>query len=125
MVEAFATVAQVLDESSVGVYVGVEMPELAEQCALGLGVARVELPHLGGEQVVEEERQRSGGFPTPGLRFKGSGGFLTPGLRCKGGRNAPSPLLGLLAGHKGPTDGLGVTDDPRLDCVMFSGFRHP
>jgi hypothetical protein len=34
--------------------VGVQMAELPEQGALGLGVARVELPHLGIEQVVEE-----------------------------------------------------------------------
>ena len=56
VVEAFAPVAQVLDEFPVGVDVGVETPELAEQDAVGLGVARVGFPRLGIEQVVKEER---------------------------------------------------------------------
>ena len=55
VVEELAPVAQVLDEFPVAVDVGVEMAELPEQGALGLSVARVEFPHLGVEQVVEEE----------------------------------------------------------------------
>jgi hypothetical protein len=49
--------------------------------------------YLGTEQVVEEERQRSG--------------------------DAPSPFLGFLAGHHRPTDGLGVgvTIDPGLQLT--------
>lgn len=40
----------------VAVEIGVQMAELPEQGALGLGVARVEFPQLGDEQVVEEMR---------------------------------------------------------------------
>ena len=47
------------------------------------------------EQVVEEERRRSGAIPVPDLP-------------TQGGRNDPSPFLGFLAGHNRPTDGLGV-----------------
>ena len=81
-IEELAPVAQVFDEFPVTVNVGVEMAELAEQKPLGLGIARIEFPHLGIKQVVEEEGQRSG--------------------------STPSPLLGFLTGHKRPTDGLGV-----------------
>ena len=56
VVEELAPVAQVLDEFAVAIDVGVQMAELPEQGALGLSVARVEFPHLGVEQVVEEER---------------------------------------------------------------------
>ena len=55
VVEEFAPVAQVLDEFPVAVDVGMEMAEQPGQRALGLGIARIELPHLGVEQVVEEE----------------------------------------------------------------------
>jgi hypothetical protein len=55
VVEKFAPAATVLDELAVAVDVGMEMAELPEQCALGLGIARIEFPHLGVEQVVEEE----------------------------------------------------------------------
>jgi hypothetical protein len=49
VVEELAPVAQVLDEFPVAVDVGVEMAEPPEQGTLGLGVARVEFPHLGVE----------------------------------------------------------------------------
>lgn len=39
VVEEFAPAATVLDELAVAVDVGVEMAELPEQCALGLGVS--------------------------------------------------------------------------------------
>ena len=49
MVEELAPVTQVLDEFPVALNGGVEMAELAEQCALGLGIARVEFSYLGIE----------------------------------------------------------------------------
>ena len=97
-IEEFAPVAQVFDKFPVTVNVGVEMAELAEQKPLGLGIARIEFPHLGIKQVVEEKGQRSG--------------------------SAPSSLLGFLTGHKRPTDGLGVGEDAGLDGVVFGGGGH-
>ena len=96
-VEELALVAQVLEEFAVAVDVGVEMAELPEQRALGLGVARVEFAHLGVEQIVEEERAVSGAV-----------GGRHVGIKA-------APLLGFLAGHKRPTDGLGVGEDAGLD----------
>ena len=57
VVEELAPVAQVLDEFPVTVDVGVQMakPLPRMRDTLGLDVARVEFPHLGVEQVVEEE----------------------------------------------------------------------
>ncbi len=107
VVEELAPVAQVLDEFPVAVDVGVQMAELPEQGTLGLGVARVEFPHLGVEQVVEEERAVFGAVGGRHVRIK------------------PAPLLGFLAGHKGPADGLGVFEDAGLDGFVFSGCRHP
>lgn len=69
------------------------MAELPEQCPLSLGIARVEFPHLGVEQAVEEER-------------------AVPG--AVGGRNAwiePAPVLGFLAEHNHPAIGLSVFED--------------
>ena len=57
VVEEFAPAATVLDELAVAVDVGVEMAELPEQCALGLGVAGIEFPHLGGEQIVKKSER--------------------------------------------------------------------
>jgi hypothetical protein len=96
----------VLDEVPVAVDVGVEMAELPEQGALGLGVARVEFPHLGVEQVVEEE----------GAVLGAVGGWDV-GIKA-------APLLGFLAGHNRPPDGLGVFEDPGLDGFVFSGGGH-
>lgn len=98
-------------KSPVAVDVCVEMAELPEQRALGLGIARVECAHLGDEQVVEEERQRSGDIPVPVLP-------------TQGGRNAPSPFLGFLAGHNRPTDGFGVCENPGLDGFVLGGGGH-
>lgn len=56
VVEELAPVAQVIDKFPVAVDVGVEMAQLPGQRALGLGVARGDLPHLGVEQIIEEER---------------------------------------------------------------------
>ena len=86
--------------------VGMEMPELPEQCALGLGVARVEFSQLGIEQVVEEERAVLG--PVGGLHV---------GIK-------PAPLLGCLARHNCPADGLSVFEDADLDGFVFSGGWH-
>ncbi len=47
VVEVFAPVAQVLDEVAVAVDVGVQVAELAEDGALGVGVAGVELADFG------------------------------------------------------------------------------
>ena len=106
VVEELAPVAQVLDKFPVAVDVGVKMAELPEQGALGLGVARVELPHLGVEQIVEEERAVFGAVGGRHIRIKAA------------------PLLGFLAGHKRPADGLGVGEDAGLDGFVFSGGGH-
>lgn len=82
------------------------MAKLPEQGAFGLGVARVEFPHLGVEQVVEEERAVLGAVGGRHVRVK------------------PAPLLGFLAGHNRPTNGLGVFEDPGLDGLVFSGCGH-
>ena len=47
-----------LDEFPIAVDVGLKMTELPEQRALGLGVARIEFPHLGIEQVIEEKLEQ-------------------------------------------------------------------
>jgi hypothetical protein len=90
----------------VAVDVSVQMAELPEQCALGLGVARVEFPHLGVEQVVEEERAVLGAVGRRHVRIKSA------------------PLLGLLAGHKRSADGLGVAEGAGLDGFVFAGGGH-
>ena len=53
-VEELAPVAQVLDKFPLAVDVGVEITESAEQRAFGLGITRVELPHLG----IKQSRRR-------------------------------------------------------------------
>lgn len=102
----FPNTIAVLDKFPVAVDVGVEMAELPEQGALGLGVVRIEFPYLGVEQVVEEERAIPGSVGRWHLRIK------------------PAPLLGFLAGHHRPTDGLGVFEDAGLDGFVFSGCGH-
>jgi len=82
------------------------MAELFEQGALGLGVARVEFPQLGVEQVIEEERAVSGAIGRRDFQVK-----------------AALPL-GILAGRKRPTDGLGVAEDSGMDGFVFSGDRY-
>ena len=57
VVKKFSPIAQMLDEFPVAVDVRVQMPDLPEQRPLSLGIARVEFPHLGVEQVVEEKRE--------------------------------------------------------------------
>ena len=106
MIKELAPVAQMFDEFPVAVDVGVEMAKLPEQGPLGLGVARVELPHLGVEQVIEKERTV---FGAVGGRYD---------------RVESAPLLGFLAGHKCPADGLGVGEDAGLDGFVFSGYGH-
>lgn len=106
MIEKFPPIAPMLDEFQIAVDVGVEMAELPEQGALGLCIARIELPHLGVEQIIEEQRTVLGAL---------------------GGRDLgvePAPQLGVLTGHKGPTDGFGIFEDARLDCFVFSGSGH-
>jgi hypothetical protein len=102
VVEELAPVAQMLDEFAVAVDVGVQMAELPEQGALGFGIARVEFPQLGVEQVVEEERAVFGAVGGRDFRIKAA------------------PLLGFLAGHKGPADGLGIAEDAGLDGFVFA-----
>ena len=70
VVEELAPVAQVLHKFPVAVNVGMEMAELPEQRPLGFGVARIELPHLGIEQIVEEERSVSGAIGRRHRRVK-------------------------------------------------------
>jgi len=106
VIEELAPVAQVLDEFAVAVDVGVEMAKSPKQGALGLGVARVELPHLGVEQVVEEERAVFGAVGRRDFRIKAA------------------PLLCFLTGHKRPTDGLSIAKDSGLDGFVFSGGGH-
>ena len=106
VIEELAPVAQVLDEFPVAVDICMEMAELPEQSAFGLGIAGIELPDLGVEQVVEEERTTLGAV---GRRY---------------GRIKPASQLGFLAGHKRPADGLGILEDPGLDGFVFSGGGH-
>jgi len=82
------------------------MAELPEQGDLGLGVARVEFPYLGVEQVIEEERTVFGMIGGRDFRIKAA------------------PLLGFLAGHKRPANGLGVFEYPGLDGFVFTGGGH-
>jgi hypothetical protein len=72
-------VTSVLDKFPVTVDVSMEMAELPEQCALSLGIARIELPHLGIEQVVEEERTALGAILRRHIRIKAAPqlGFLS------------------------------------------------
>ena len=106
VVEELDPVAQVIDKVPVAVDGRVEMAELPEQGALGVGVARVEFPHLGVEQIVEEERAVLGAVGGWNLGIK-----------------AP-PLLGFVAGHNRPTDGLGILEDLGLDGFVFSRGGH-
>lgn len=103
VVEEIAPIVQVFDEFPVAVNVGMEMAELPEQCALGLGVARVEFAHFGVEQVVGDERAVLGAVGGWRVRIK------------------PASLHGFLARHNRPTDGLGVFEDTGLDGFVFSG----
>ncbi len=96
-----------VDEVPVAVDVGVEVAEPPEESPLGLGITRVELPHLGIEQVIEEQRSVFGALGRRYVRIK------------------RVPLLGFLAGHKHPTDDLGICEDGGLDGFVFSGCRHP
>ena len=82
------------------------MAKLPEQRALGLGIARVEFPHLGVEQFAEEERAVFGAVGGRHLRIKAAA------------------LLGFFAGHKRPTNGLCVFEDSGLDGIVFSGCGH-
>ncbi len=101
-----APVAKLFDEFPVAVDVGVEMAELPKQGTLGLGVAGVEFPHLGVEQVVEVERTVLGAICGRDFRIK------------------PAPLVGFLPGHNRPADGLGVGEDAGLDGFVFAGGGH-
>lgn len=106
VIEELPTVAQVLDEFPVAVDVGVQMTELPEQRALGLGVARVEFAQLGVKQIVEEE-----------------GPVLGP-VRVWGAWIKAAKLLGFFAGHNRPANRLGIAENPGLDGFVFSGFGH-
>ena len=106
MVKKFSPIAQVLDEFPVAVDVRVQMPDLPEQRPLSLGITRVEFPHLGVEQIIEEERTVPGAVARRHVWIK------------------PSTLLGFLAGHNRPTDGLGVGEDSGLDGFVFGRLAH-
>lgn len=103
MFEDPAAVAQVPDEIPVSGDFRVEMVKLPEQDSVGLGVARSEFPHLGVEQLVEEQRTTLGAVARRHVRIK------------------PAPLFGFLAGHQSPTESLGVFEDTGLDGFVFSG----
>ena len=60
VVEELPPVPQAIEEFPVTVYVGVEMSELTEEGTLRLGIAGIEPPHLGIEEIVEEEGPVSG-----------------------------------------------------------------
>ena len=80
--------------------------KLPGQRALGHGVARIKLPHLGVEQSAEEQtRIRHSEFA---IRHCGD----------------PSPPFAFLAAHNRPTNGLGVGENPGLDGFVFSGCGH-
>ena len=106
MIVELSPIAQVVEEFPVAVDVGVEMAQLPEEGPLRLGIAGVELPHLGIEQIVEEERSILG--PLGGRHL---------------GIKSPSPLR-LLSGHNGPADLLRIGEDPGLDGFVFSGCGH-
>jgi hypothetical protein len=82
------------------------MSELPEQGAIGLGIARVEFPHLRVQQVVE--KKRPAGHPSVFI--------LHPFYAA--------PPFGFFSGHNRPTDGLGVGEDPSLDCFVFARLAH-
>ena len=116
VIEEFSPIAQVLDEFAVAVDVDVDMAKLPEQRTFGLGITRIEFPHLGVEQLVEEERQRS---PRNGGRT-----FLSAVPRQPAGWKTRPPFLGFLPRHKHPADGLGIFEDPGLDGFVFGGCGH-
>ena len=70
LVGELAPVAQVLDKFPVSVDVGMEITEPAGQRAFGLGITRVELPHLGIEHAVEEKRALLGALLQWRMRIK-------------------------------------------------------
>lgn len=105
-VEELAPVTQMFDELPISVDIGVEMAKFPEQGSLGFGIARVQFPHLGVEQVVEEQRAVLGAVGGGNVRVKAA------------------PLLGFLTGHNSPSDGLGVFENPVLDGFVFSGCWH-
>ena len=106
LVEELAPVTQVLDKFPVAVDVGVEITKSAEQRAFGLSVTRVELPHLGIKQAVEEERTTLGALLEWRIRIK------------------PAPPLGFFAGHNRPADGLGIFENAGLHGFVFGGSGH-
>ena len=79
-----------------------------EQRALGLGVARVELPHLGVEQVVEEERRRS----ARGLRAWHRPDQTRAAARLPRATHNVQPIS------------CGVGEDAGLDGFVFGGYSH-
>ncbi len=83
-----------------------EMAELAEKRACGLGIAPIEFPHLGIELVVEGKVTVAEVVGRRHLRIKST------------------LLLGFLAVHNRPTDGLDVGEDSVLDGVVFFGVGH-
>jgi len=60
VIEELAAVAQQLQEITVAMDAGRQDAQLAEQGTFGLAIARVELPKLGIEQGVEEQRAVAG-----------------------------------------------------------------
>jgi len=71
------------------------LPELPKLRPFRFSIARIELPNLCVEQVVEEKGQTT-----------------TP------------PFLRFLTRHNGPADGLSVCEDSGLDGFMFGGCGH-
>jgi hypothetical protein len=60
VIEELAAVAQQLQEVAVAIDAGRQDAQLAEQGTFRFAIARVELPQLGIEQVVEEQRAVAG-----------------------------------------------------------------
>ena len=104
------------------------MPELPKQRPFRFGIARVELPHLGVEQIVEEQGQSLPIRESVIRRFRRLAQigvcwfFICAHLRHLW--TETTPPLGLLASHNRPADGLGVSKDAGLDGFVFSGFGH-
>ena len=72
----------------------------------GLGVARVEFPHFGGEQVIEEERAVFGALLGWRVRVKSSAAARLP---CGAQKSSRWP---------------GVFENAGLDGFVFCGGGH-
>ncbi len=95
VIKKLPPVTQMLHEIPVAVDVCMQMPELPKQRPLRFSIARIELPNLRVEQVIEEQ-----------------------------GQPASPPFFRFLTRHNGPADSLGVCEDSGLDGFMFGRYGH-